>query len=185
MEFQDCPRYQDNTKIEEKYVTKEACGFRWEIISNKGDELLKSVDRINGLEKNVEIIQSEKITFDDVIKSMEIRQKQIEDKIEKLITRNEVNDQTLKIHLDRKKRKQHIRDTIITGVVIAFIIGTLAGGWALFKKVTIILENSTNIKQSLPYSQPKHQHKLNYDPYMYHPKSDIPLKSKSNIVKRR
>ncbi len=172
MEFQDCPRYHDNGKIEDKYVTKEACGFRWELISNRGEEFLRSVNRINELEKDVQSIQTERKTVIDSMKSVEVWKNKMDEKIEKLITRNEVNDQTLKIHLDRKKRKQHIRDTIITGVVIAFIVGTLAGGWALFKKVTIILENSNNIKHTLSYSTPKLKHNF------YYIKPNTPLKIK-------
>ncbi len=177
MEFKECPMYNQCLKSEEKFVSKEACGFRWEIITTRGEEILRGINHIHTLEKNVEVIQNESESFGNFIKLINEKIEKLEEKLEKLLTINEVKDQAVKIHMTHKKRKQHIRDTIITGVVIAFFVGILAGGWQMFKKVSIILENSKihQIQTVQPIS-PNLLNQSNVNPYIYHPHIDKPKK---------
>jgi hypothetical protein len=143
-------KYQQN--ITEKLVTKERCDFRWNIIEKFIEDNNLYSNKINNLEKDIEIIKENEKDFKESIQNIN---NGINKKIENLIIKNAINEEEKKINEQRIKRKQNIRDTIITAVITAFILGTLAGGWELFKKVSIILKNTQSITHSVQPQESK------------------------------
>ena len=149
MDFKECPMYEHCQKMEDKCVLKETCNFRWNIVEKCVEDNASIISSVHDVEKDLDFIKEVEHTFTDFITSVGVRTTKIEKNIENLIIRNDASDNDKKIKDEYKKRKQNIRDTIVTGVVIAFIVGTLAGGWEMFKKVSIILENSTTVSQTV------------------------------------
>ena len=175
MEWDKCPMYNRTKIIEEKFVQKDICDFRWNIIGKCIEDTADAIIKINDVAKDIQIIQGAEKAFSVIDKRIEERQDQIEDKIGKLISRNEVYDETKHLTELSNKRKQNIRDTIVTGVVIAFIIGILAGGWELFKKVSIILEKTQTITSVIKPIPVKGHVEILFDP------SVIPITNLSNF----
>ena len=144
-----CPMYKHaqecDDKSEKKFVPKETCELRWDIIKNGVKDFDKTNEKVYELEKKLIIVHDKLDGMAITLSHIEDEQSETDAKLEQIIKRNDKRDELIELTKIIKTRKEKARDAIVTAVITAFIIAVLFGGWELFKKVTIILENSQHI----------------------------------------